>query len=146
MKLVLVLACRATKEWADTDVRYAVIDLTEERIAKLRARKATFDRLRKKDEDLTSLEFSDPTHFFDYDNEACEEALPDENLRFLGDDFDPGEEYADTECDTMVINAQDVWWTCYDAGDVHIQTEPVPYEDLWAAIERSAAPASASAP
>ncbi len=137
----LILECHS----ADVgQIAHAVIQLDDAAVAKILARGETFRALHAADSEATSVEFSVGSCRFYLHDDNCAEALDEagESHVFVGDDFeadggedDDGER---TECDTLVVTENDVWWTCLPKhGDIIVETEPVSFAELAAAAEKA---------
>jgi hypothetical protein len=128
----LVLDCTSSDGDAN-DIRFAVVPMNVDDAKAILRRRDVFLRVHAEDPSATGIEFQATVSFYEK-NDVCDEALETarESVALL-QESDAIEatlhEYANTDCDTIVVMRDQVWWSCLPPGEgATVTTVPVDYE------------------
>jgi len=131
----IVLECHSTDEFDDL-IGNAVVHIDEALAGKILLRAETLRALKAADEEASCIEFAVGHVYFYEGGDEFEEVLAESDVVLIDDDTAPGDAFApgedvSTECDTLVVNEDDVWWSCYPKhGDAQVQTSRVTLKQI----------------
>lgn len=135
MKILIKASCSNEMNWC----RHALVELDQEAIDRLLARRELLAFAYNEDSDLSEMIFSEfPGRFYDNVDvdslltERQQEEFDREDYLLMPDEFDVDDDPARTECDELVVRDNGFFWKAIPKHtDLRVETSQLSYDVLW---------------